>query len=181
MTGRTFLTVLALCCVSLFIISGCAKSRTDQALPPGATEVEVVEETPQWQPPAQSGPSEAELEEMRRTQAMSDLATMIHFAFDSSELTQEARAILQQKADVLKRYGSINIVIEGYCDERGTQEYNLALGERRARKAYDFLVILGIAPERMRIVSFGEENPLDPASNETAWAMNRRDEFRIVY
>ena len=73
------------------------------------------------------------------------------------------------------------MVIEGHCDERGTEEYNLALGERRARSAYEFLILLGVDSERLEIISYGEERPLNPADNETAWAENRRAEFNVYF
>ncbi|WP_031479101.1 peptidoglycan-associated lipoprotein Pal [Maridesulfovibrio frigidus] len=109
------------------------------------------------------------------------LGNIIHFDFDSFEIKPEYRPLLQTKAELLKQYANVTIVIEGYCDERGTEEYNLALGERRARAAYEFLILLGVAPERLSIVSFGEENPIDTAHNETAWEMNRRAQFRLTY
>ncbi len=109
------------------------------------------------------------------------LGNIIHFDFDSFEIKPEYRPLLQTKAELLKQYSNVTIVIEGYCDERGTEEYNLALGERRARAAYEFLILLGVAPERLSIVSFGEENPIDLAHNETAWEMNRRAQFRLTY
>jgi peptidoglycan-associated lipoprotein len=87
--------------------------------------------------------------------------------------------VLSSKADILKRSSGLTLVIEGHCDERGTTEYNLALGERRARVAYDYLVILGVSPDRLSIVSFGEERPADAGHTEEAWSKNRRDEFRI--
>ncbi|NDV28456.1 peptidoglycan-associated lipoprotein Pal [Desulfovibrio sp. JC010] len=114
-------------------------------------------------------------------EAVVELGNMIHFDFDSFEIKEEYRPLLQQKAEILKKYDNVTMVIEGYCDERGTEEYNLALGERRARAAYEFLILLGVAPERLSIVSFGEEEPVDPAHNETAWAKNRRDQFRLTY
>ena len=105
----------------------------------------------------------------------------IYFDFDSFELKPEARALLQEKAELLKKYKNLRLVIEGHCDERGTEEYNLALGERRARAAYEFLILLGVESNRMQIVSYGEEFPADPGHNETAWAKNRRDEFKVLY
>jgi peptidoglycan-associated lipoprotein len=108
-------------------------------------------------------------------------ANKIYFDFDSFELKPEARAILQQKAELLKKYKNLRLVIEGHCDERGTEEYNLALGERRARAAYEFLILLGVESNRLQIVSYGEEFPADPGHNETAWAKNRRDEFKVLY
>lgn len=120
----------------------------------------------------------AELEKEKAVQTITE--ENIYFAFDSFKLSPESRKILQDKAETLKKYSELSIVIEGYCDERGTEEYNLALGERRARAAYEFLILLGVDTERMQIVSYGEEYPVDPGHNEAAWAKNRRDEFRLV-
>ena len=103
----------------------------------------------------------------------------IHFEFDKSTLTPAAQDILMKKAEWLRENPDATITIEGNCDERGTNEYNLALGERRAESAKNFLVDLGIAPSRMTTISYGEERPLDPAHNEEAWAQNRRDDFVI--
>ncbi|GAB1410547.1 peptidoglycan-associated lipoprotein Pal [Desulfovibrionales bacterium] len=105
-------------------------------------------------------------------------ADKIYFAFDSNELSQESRAILQEKADLLKANPALSLLIEGHCDERGTEEYNLALGERRARAAYEFLVLLGVESSKLQIISYGEEYPAVQGSNEAAWSKNRRDEFK---
>jgi peptidoglycan-associated lipoprotein len=109
---------------------------------------------------------------------LADLDTRIHFAFDSYELSQKARDTLKDKARLLRANPDISLIIQGHCDDRGTEEYNLALGERRARAAYEFLVLLGISPQRLSIVSFGEEKPLVKGDNEAAWAQNRRAEFK---
>jgi len=101
----------------------------------------------------------------------------IHFDFDKSTLTPAAREILRAKAMWLRDNADTAVVIEGHCDERGTTEYNLALGDRRAKAAKDFLVDMGISASRLSTISYGEERPLDPASNETAWAKNRRAQF----
>lgn len=103
----------------------------------------------------------------------------IHFDFDKYNLRPDAVEVLTRNAEVLLVHPEIKIVIEGHCDERGTDEYNLALGERRAAAARDFLVRFGIDKSRISTVSYGEERPLDPQSNEEAWAKNRRAEFVI--
>lgn len=103
----------------------------------------------------------------------------IHFAFDSITLNTEAQAILRKKAQWLKAHPTVTVTIEGHCDERGTNEYNLALGDRRAHSAKVFLIDLGIDPSRINTVSYGEERPLDRGRNEAAWARNRRDHFVI--
>ncbi len=104
----------------------------------------------------------------------SSLLKDIYFDFDRYEVRPEDAPILKENAALLKKYPNVKIQIEGHCDERGTIEYNLALGERRANSTKNYLVSLGISPERVSIISYGEEKPLDPGHNEEAWAKNRR-------
>lgn len=101
----------------------------------------------------------------------------IFFDFDSSSLSSEAQEQLNQNADWLQKHSGSSVTIEGHCDERGTDEYNIALGERRAEAARTYLVNLGVTGSRLATVSFGEEKPFDPGHNEEAWAKNRRDHF----
>lgn len=104
----------------------------------------------------------------------------VFFALDAAELDAEGQAVVQANADLLKRYASWAITIEGHCDERGTAEYNLALGERRAVAVKGYLVSLGIPPDRVRTVSYGKEFPFDPGHTEAAWSKNRRGHFVIT-
>jgi peptidoglycan-associated lipoprotein len=104
----------------------------------------------------------------------------IYFKFDQYTLTPEARDILARNAQFLKANSGIRIIIEGHCDERGADEYNLALGERRARAVKKYLTSLGVPAERMSVISYGEELPLDPHGTEEAWAKNRRADFKQV-
>ncbi len=113
--------------------------------------------------------------------AVDDITERIYFDYDSNAVRADAQPVLRKKADLLKRYADVNIVVEGHCDSRGTAEYNLALGERRARSAYEFLIQLGVSPERMSIVSFGSEKPLSPGGTEDAFSKNRRDEFSVDF
>ena len=106
------------------------------------------------------------------------LAKIINFDFDSYEIKHEYRKTLEEIAGYLKEYRALNIIIEGHCDERGTREYNLALGMRRADAVKKYLEDLGIEDRRLNIVSYGEDKPLDPASNEEAWTKNRRAQFK---
>jgi len=103
----------------------------------------------------------------------------IYFEFDSSALSPVAQGVLSGKADYLRDNPGTQVIIEGHCDERGTPEYNLALGDRRAESAKNFLVNLGVDASRFTTVSYGEENPVDMGSNEEAWAKNRRAKFLI--
>lgn len=101
----------------------------------------------------------------------------IFFDFDSSSLSPEAQDQLKQNAAWLQNHQLSSVTIEGHCDERGTDEYNIALGERRAEAARNYLETLGVTGSRLSTVSFGEEKPFDPGHNEEAWAKNRRDHF----
>ena len=103
----------------------------------------------------------------------------IYFAFDRSNLSPMAQENLRRKADWLRANPDATVTIEGHCDERGTNEYNLALGDRRAESAKSFLVDLGISANRLATISYGEERPVDPRHNEEAWAKNRRGHFVV--
>ena len=98
----------------------------------------------------------------------------VFFDFDKYNLKPEARDILQRQAAWLKKYPSVTIDVEGHCDERGTREYNLALGERRANSSKNYLVALGVNPNRIKTISYGKERPAVTGSNDAAWAQNRR-------
>jgi peptidoglycan-associated lipoprotein len=104
----------------------------------------------------------------------SSLLKDIHFDFDKYDVRPEDAEILKDTSALLMKYPSVKIQIEGHCDERGTVEYNLALGERRANSTKKYLISLGISPDRIATISYGEERPLDPGHNEEAWAKNRR-------
>ena len=104
----------------------------------------------------------------------------IHFDFDKFNLTSEAREILGKKASWLQEHTNLKIGVEGHCDERGSNEYNMALGERRSNSAMEYLITAGVEASRISTISYGEEKPLDPGQNEEAWAKNRRAHFKIV-
>ena len=99
---------------------------------------------------------------------------LVYFGFDRYDLTPGSQATLQRQADFLKQFPQKNVTIEGHCDERGTREYNLALGARRAASIKRYLQVLGVNPNRIRTISYGKEKPVNGASNESAWAANRR-------
>jgi peptidoglycan-associated lipoprotein len=104
----------------------------------------------------------------------------VYFEYDQARLADGARAILEKHALWLQNHRAAKVAIEGHCDERGTVDYNLALGEQRARATRDYLVSMGVAGDRLTTVSYGKERPLDPASNEAAWAKNRRAHFLVT-
>lgn len=104
----------------------------------------------------------------------------IHFDYDKADLREGDRQTLSRNAEVLKKFDFMKITIEGHADERGTVEYNLALGERRAKAAFDYLASLGVPAERMKTVSYGKEIPLCSESSEACWARNRRAHFAVT-
>jgi peptidoglycan-associated lipoprotein len=148
--------------LSLFLLAGfgCGKKQTD-TLTPGGEEEELAMNAEEQQA------------------AMNISSGIIYFDYDSFSLTAESKSILTQKASVMKRVPQLRVIIEGHCDERGTEEYNLALGERRARAAYEYLLNLGVSASQMEMVSFGKLHPAVPGSGEAAWYKNRRDEFKV--
>lgn len=122
------------------------------------------------------GIRELDIDTVNQRQPLAD----VRFDFDSAVLSADARATLDEHANTLKTYGTMTILIEGHCDERGTVEYNLALGERRANSVFNYLVSLGIDATRMKTISYGKEFPADPGHNEAAWSRNRRGHFEIT-
>lgn len=151
------------------------------------------ETTPAAQPVRPSTPSEVKIPEDRTpipttakpvpAKEVPKLAfpnANIYFEFDRAELNPDARVVLGNMADWLTKNPDYFLRIEGHCDERGTNEYNLALGERRALVAERFLNALGVPPSRTTSLSYGEERPVDPGHDEDAWAKNRRDEFTLL-
>jgi peptidoglycan-associated lipoprotein len=190
------LVVIAL---GMFLSAGCAKKQVvvgeePVAAQPATQPQEVQKPTPPPQPepvrpaplpetPTQEStiPPETPKQGMQTTtpDLQSELQK-IYFNFDSADLSQDARSTLSKNADLLARDSSVKIRIEGNCDERGSDDYNMALGERRAKAAKDYLVNLGVQADRISVISYGEEKPVDPGHDEAAWAKNRRDEFIIV-
>lgn len=127
-------------------------------------------------PPTEPAIGSKNLDELNRESPLGP----VFFALDSYELSAEARTQLQGSAGVLKQNGTWQVTVEGHCDERGTAEYNLSLGERRALAAKAYLVSLGVAADRLRTVSYGKEFPFDPGHDDAAWAKNRRAHFVIT-
>jgi len=104
----------------------------------------------------------------------------IYFDFDKFDIKPEYRTVLKHNAMMLKKYPMMRVLLEGHTDSRGTSEYNLALGERRARGVQDYLIVLGVPATQLEIVSYGEERPAVQGSSEAAWAKNRRAEFKLI-
>ena len=129
---------------------------------------------------AKEGTAQNKLEPIANAAELKIGLESVYFDFDSSVLSQEARKKLVKNAEKLSKDGKVKIRIEGNCDERGSDEYNIALGERRAKAAMQYLATLGIPEKRLSSISYGKEKPAVEGHDETAWAKNRRDEFVIV-
>jgi len=159
-----------------FLITGCPK----KAPPPEAGAI------PQAQEPATApSPKEIIAKERTGTGALGEGATIaslerIYFDFDDYSIRPDQRGKVQKAAEWLKANPSVRIRLEGHADERGPEDYNMALGLKRAKSVKDLLVTLGVSPNRIELRSYGEEMPLDPGHNEEAWAKNRRVEFVIL-
>jgi peptidoglycan-associated lipoprotein len=125
--------------------------------------------------PAPRGPTPGSVEDFRVS-----VGDRVFFGYDRFDLTPEARSVLERQAAWLRQYPNVRVLVAGNCDERGTREYNLALGARRAAAARDYLVSLGIDGSRMETVSYGKERPLDARANEEAWSVNRNAHTQIV-
>jgi peptidoglycan-associated lipoprotein len=135
----------------------------------------AVVEQPAAQPaPSPTGPVPGSQEDL-----LLNVGDRVFFAFDRSDLNADSRATLEKLASWMTTYQNVTITIEGHCDERGTREYNLALGERRSDAARDYLVALGVDGGRVTTISYGKERPAVLGSNEDAWAQNRRDVFVV--
>jgi peptidoglycan-associated lipoprotein len=181
---------------SVFLLSSCAKKQV-------ITEEEAVEapaKVEEEKPVAAAKEEEAKVERLKELEAAKKEepakideekawmerraakfeAEAIYFDFDKSFIKLEYRPILNEKAAFLKDYPEMRVRIEGNCDERGTNEYNLALGERRSNSAKNFLVSWGIAADRIEIISYGEERPRGLGHNEDSWSQNRRDDFVLI-
>jgi len=182
--GKWILSALSV--VLLVFAVGCAKkelvkstdtaSGTAAATPP-SVETQAVPQEPIVTETMKPEETQTAMAGVAATQEKPSEFPDIHFDYDKSFIREDAKPTLQEVADYLKANPAASILIEGHCDERGTPEYNLALGERRAESAKTYLVSLGVKAGAVSTVSFGEEKPIDPGHDEVAWERNRRDHF----
>jgi peptidoglycan-associated lipoprotein len=180
------ITITLLVC----FLEGCAPVQQKEVtgLPP----VEILEEPTKKQAVDTEPPSKIDTEKLDSTITKktykaiegefleTTLLKNCYFEFDRYDITSEGRKILAENAIILKKMPNSKIQIEGHCDERGTKQYNLALGERRAASVKNYLASLGVPEKILSTISYGEEMPIDPQSNEEAWAKNRRAHFIIL-
>ena len=202
---KMVLMATTLMCLVIFLAGSCATKRVRVGAETGRGDEGRAEEMREGERPEERGLSPAERErreaerrmeaerqaegkegvrqrekeQMLQSEALAFESEPIYFDFDESILKPEARAVLDKKAAWLRKNPQYALRIEGHCDERGTSEYNVALGEKRAVSAAEYLRQLGISASRISNISYGEERPADPSHTEEAWAKNRRAEFRL--
>jgi peptidoglycan-associated lipoprotein len=166
---RLFVPVLA-----LGLVAACGGKQVEETPPPAPEMTPAPAPTPR--------PSPVAVDTMRSTPDTrgSTLAERIHFALDRADLSPEARTTLAAKAEILRASPNVTLRISGHADERGSDEYNLALSKRRAAEAKRFLTQQGVDSTRLETVGYGEEQPLDTGATEPAWAANRRAEFNVI-
>lgn len=166
------------------VLPACGKKPVPPPPPPPPVAPEPPPPAPPPTPTAEVAPV---VDEYSRLKAMTadeldrmKLLAEVFFDYDRADIREADRPALAQNAELLKKYDFLRITVEGHCDERGTVEYNLALGERRARAAFDYLVSLGVPAARLKTVSYGKEVPTCSESTETCWQKNRRARFAVT-
>jgi len=178
MTKKSFIITIFILCFGLLMI-GCPKKTTVREEPSVKKEEAAKAEAER----AKEAKAKEQFEKSlvaEKTPGIagevfeSSMLKDIHFDFDQYNLRPGDASVLRENAALLKKYPNVKVQIEGHCDERGTVEYNLALGERRANGAKEYLVSLGISQSRISTISYGKEKPLDPSHSEAAWSKNRR-------
>jgi peptidoglycan-associated lipoprotein len=176
------------------VVSGCAKDnvvKKDETIPPTIAQgkqtdvketknTSAVTKTPMKPVNDNAGKNSVTKTTSQSNEQLTSALEKIYFDFDSFALSNEARKTLTSDADYLRKRPVAKLRIEGNCDERGSAEYNIALGEKRAKTAEKYLVTLGIPADRLTTISYGKEKPADPGHDESAWAKNRRDDFTIL-
>lgn len=190
MQTRMSFSAVAACCVALSLTAGCATHeavKKDEGMTP-AVAAKPVEQpkaaaAPVQQEPKTAAAQPAPVQEAPKAASAPSLQSAldkIYFDFDAATLSDAARSTLAKNADLLAKNAAATVRIEGNCDDRGSAEYNMALGERRAAAAKQYLVTLGVKADRLSTVSYGKEKPAVKGDDEAAWAKNRRDEFVVV-
>ncbi|MGZ4886430.1 MAG: peptidoglycan-associated lipoprotein Pal [Candidatus Aminicenantales bacterium] len=178
---KYLIIALAVVLVFSFAVSCKKKPKEVPPPPPQAQEQPKIEkvEQPVVKEPVLSEEElylQKSLEQINKEKPLAN----VYFDYDKAMIREDAKPVLETNASWLNKFKTIKILIEGHCDERGTEEYNLALGEKRAKAALDYLTTLGLSSDRVRIISYGKSQPVDPGHNEAAWQKNRRDQFLVV-
>jgi peptidoglycan-associated lipoprotein len=166
------------------------RAKVEEVIPPPPPPPEVeeqpeLEEVEEVEEPVVVEEPEPTEEEIFMSKTLDEInleapLAMIHFDYDKYFIRDDAKPVLEANAEWLKKFSTAVVLVEGHCDERGTEEYNLALGEKRAKSTLDYLSSLGVPSDRIRTISYGKSLPLDPGHNEVSWQKNRRAQFLII-
>jgi peptidoglycan-associated lipoprotein len=179
---------LALCLTAVVAVSACGKKKPTPTPPPPPPPATRPENPPPPPPPPPAPPAETRVpteEELFERMSLDELNAKkplgdVFFIYDSAELSEEGRAALAKNLDWMKKWSKTKVTIEGHCDNRGTPEYNLALGDKRSAAVKSYLVSLGLATDRVATVSKGEEQPFCTEDSESCWQQNRRGHFIVT-
>ena len=159
----------------VFFLAACSTTPKDTADSSGSgSSSSDVSSTSSEGSITETSPDSESIEPGSQEDLIVNVGDRVFFNYDSSELDKDAQELLQDQVAWLKQYSDVSIIVEGHCDERGTREYNLALGEKRAQSVKNYLISLGISSERVSTISYGKERPAVVGSNDGAWAQNRR-------
>ncbi|MCX6568389.1 MAG: peptidoglycan-associated lipoprotein Pal [Candidatus Aminicenantes bacterium] len=178
------LVILSLAIILVFSFAVSCKKKPKEVPPPPPPQQQEQPKVEKVEPPVVQEPQLTEdeiflqksLDQINREKPLGT----VYFDYDKALVRDDAKSTLDTNAAWLKRFRTVKILVEGHCDERGTEEYNLALGEKRAKSAQDYLLSLGIGSDRMKIISYGKSQPIDPGHNDAAWQMNRRAQFVVI-
>jgi len=183
-TDRKWIVLAALS--ALLVVSACTKKKTAPTVTPPPQTTERAPMTDVMPDTAPAGPVDAQeqapppsIQELQAEAERAGLLGDVFYDFDKYELRSEARERLAKNAEYMKKNPGLRFTIEGHCDERGTNEYNIALGQSRSTSALDYLVSLGVSGSRFKTISYGEERPFCTESTEACWQKNRRARFVI--
>jgi peptidoglycan-associated lipoprotein len=177
MKNRSVLFLVLILSISLLALWGCPKKAEVTAAPEAPKEAPAPAPPEEAKPEVAPAPAKEEIKE--RAAAAAEGVQPIYFDFDKSFIRDDAKPVMKANAEWLKANPKVKIKIEGNCDERGTIEYNQALGQRRATSAKKYLTDMGIAASRISLISYGKEKPICKESDETCWQKNRRDDFVV--
>jgi len=177
--------ILSLVCLLAFTFTIACKPKVKAVPPPPPPQAKEQPKVERVTPPAPVQKPQLSEEELFLAKSLDQInkekpLRIINFDYDKFAIREDAKPILEANAAWMKKFRTSKILIEGHCDERGTEDYNLALGEKRAKAAYDYFISLGIPADRMKSISYGKSQPLDMGHDEGAWQKNRRDQFLVI-
>jgi peptidoglycan-associated lipoprotein len=177
--------ILSLVCILAVAFTTSCKPKVKDVPPPPPPQAKEQPKVERVAPPAPVQKPALSEEEIFLAKSLDQInkekpLRLINFDYDKFVIREDAKPILEGNASWMKKFRTAKILVEGHCDERGTEDYNLALGEKRSKAAFEYLVSLGVPADRMKTISYGKSQPLDMGHDEAAWQKNRRDQFLVI-